>query len=142
MPSRFAASITVAPCATSTCLPSTSNLSIAARSDIWLHQAVLVVDVVLEFVAEMLDETLHRESSGIAQRADGASGDVVGHRVELVQILVATLAALDPVDHAPQPAGAFAARRALSAGLLVIEVRQAQQRFHHAARLVHDDDGA
>ena len=51
-------------------------------------------------------------------------------------------AALDAVDHAPQPAGAFAARRALAARLLVVEVRQAQQRLHHAARLVHDDHRA
>src|SRR5260221_8559238 len=101
MPSWLAASITVAPCATSTCLPSTSIFSMddippklaslvspkgagaplgrpggrARRSYVGGHLALLVVDVVLEFVAEMLDEALHGQRGGIAQRADRAAGD-------------------------------------------------------------------
>ena len=51
-------------------------------------------------------------------------------------------AVLDPVDDAVQPAGALAARRALAAALLEIEVRQALEATHHAARLVHHDDRA
>ena len=38
--------------------------------------------------------------------------------VEQVEVLVPALAVLDAVDHALQPAGAFAARRALAAGLV------------------------
>ena len=106
------------------------------------HQALLVIDVVLEFVAEVLDEALHRQRRGIAQRADRASGDVVRHRHQQVEVLVPALAVLDPVHHPPEPARPFAARRALAAGLLVIEIRQPQQRFHHAARVVHQDHGA
>src|SRR6185295_15305574 len=107
--SRFAASITVLPGGTSTGLPSISSFSI----ELWLigrHKTMLVVDVVLEFVAEVLDEALHRQRSGVAQRADGAAGDVVGHRRQQVEVLVAALPVLDAVHDAPQPAGAFAAR--------------------------------
>ena len=35
-------------------------------------------------------------------------------------------------DHAVQPAGAFAAGRALAAGFLEVEIRQPLQRAHHA----------
>src|SRR6185437_16970885 len=130
MPSLFAASITVPPCGTCTARPSTSMLSSLA-SDILRHEAVLVLDVVLEFGAEVLDEALHRQCGGVAERADRAAKDVVGDRRQDVQILGAARAVLDPVDHPPQPARAFAARRALPAGFLVIEVRQPQQALHH-----------
>ena len=43
-------------------------------------------------------------------------------------------AGLDAVHHAVQPAGALAARRALAARLLEVEVRQALEAAHHAAR--------
>ena len=48
-------------------------------------------------------------------------------RVQQRQVLGPALAVFDAVDHAPQPAGAFAARRALAAALVLVEVRQAQQ---------------
>src|ERR1039458_3034453 len=92
MPSAFAASITVAPLATSICRPSISTLGmsfsgrllgrsagggeVAARH---AHHAALVLDVILEFVAEMGDEAFHRQRRRIPERADGSPGDVVGH---------------------------------------------------------------
>src|SRR5438093_1128217 len=105
MPSLFVASITVEPCATSICLPSTSIFSMdeippklaslvsprgagaplgrpggrARTSYVGGHKAMLVVDVVLEFVAEVLDETLHGQRRGVTQRADRAAGDIVGN---------------------------------------------------------------
>src|SRR5690349_12539257 len=102
MPSLFAASITVAPCWTSTSLPSTSTLSIvlsrlcygrgvrAGPSPLRLavrpaDQAALVLDVVFEFLVEVLDEALDGQRRGIAQRADRATGDVVGNVVEQVE---------------------------------------------------------
>src|SRR5438105_4462587 len=116
MSSFCAASITVAPFSTCTGRPSTSRFSIDRPSHVIRDEALPVVDVILEFVAEMLDEALHRQRCGIAERADGASGDVVRDRNQRVEILGLPLAVLDPIDHAPEPAGAFAARRALSAG--------------------------
>src|SRR5512135_1127810 len=112
MPSRLAASITVAPCATSTGLPSISSLGISGRlhhggralcagaaplrlAVYALHQAALMLDVVLELAAVMLDEALHRQSRRVAQRADGAPGDVVGHVVEQCQVFGTPLAVLD-----------------------------------------------
>ena len=45
--------------------------------------------------------------------------DVVGDAIQQVEVLLRPCAVLDAVDHAVQPAGAFAARRALAAGFLV-----------------------
>src|SRR6516165_11434340 len=150
MSSAFAASITVLPGATSTFLPSISRFSIDAcppgrpkgtpapwgetseancggmssASDVVRHQAALVIDVVLEFVPEMVDEALHGQRRGVAQRADRAPGDVVGDRNQEVEVFVTALAVLDSVDDAPEPPGPLAARRALAAGFLEIEIRQ------------------
>src|SRR3977135_3468372 len=103
MPSLFVASITVAPFATSTGLPSTSIFSMAGQSYVGRHEASLVVDVVLEFVAEMLDEALHRQRPGRPQRADRAPRDIVGHRRQPVEVFVAALSVFDAVHHAPEP---------------------------------------
>src|SRR2546428_6159705 len=87
-------------------------------------KTLLMLNVMDKLVAEMLDEALHRQRRGVAQRADGAPGDVVGHVVEEREVLDAPQPLLDAMDHAVEPARAFAARRALAAGLLEIEVRQ------------------
>src|SRR5512140_34944 len=133
MPSALAASITVAPLATSICLPSISTLGMSFSGRLLCrcagggvvaaghaHQAALVIDVILEFVAEMLDEAFHRQRRRVAQGADGAPGDVVGHVGEHIQVFLPPLAVLYAVHHAVHPAGAFAAGRALPAGFLEI----------------------
>src|SRR4051812_2573249 len=78
-------------------------------------KAALVLDVVHELVAEVLEEALHRQRRGVAQRADGAAGDVVGNVIEEREVFHAALAVLDAVHHAVEPAGALAAGRALAA---------------------------
>src|SRR5215468_3452761 len=124
MSSFCAASMMVLPLSTWTLRPSISTFTGGRGSDIVRDQALLVVDVVLELVAEMLDEALHWQRRGVAQRADRPAGDVVGDVHEHVEVLASTLAALDAVDHAPQPSRPFAARRALAAGLGEVEIRQ------------------
>src|SRR5690606_39542464 len=115
MPRRLAACISMLPSGTSIFLPSTSTSTIACLafrlpclpSDVRRHDAGLVFDVVRELVAIVLEEGAHRHRRGIPQGADGASLDVVGEPVELVQVLRAALAVLDPVDDAVEPAGAL-----------------------------------
>src|SRR5258705_13060488 len=102
-------------------------------------QALLVIDMVLEFIAIVLDESAHRHRRRIAQRADSAALDVIGDIVQEVKIFSPALAVLDTVDHAIQPAGALASWRALAARFFVVEIRQPEQTPDHAARLIHDD---
>src|SRR5450759_4955693 len=131
MPSALAASITVAPFCTSICLPSISTFGMsfsgrpldgsALGAEVaagHAHHAALVVDVILEFVAEMVDEAFHRQRRRIPQSADGAPGDVVGHVGEQVQVFLPTLAVFYAVDHAVHPAGA------LAAGLSLIHISE------------------
>src|SRR5215470_13103541 len=128
MSSLCAASITVLPPGTCTWRPSISRLTVVLiGSDVVRHEAALVVDVVLELVAEVLDEALHRQRRGVAERADRAAGDVVRDRQQQVEVFVAPLAMLDAVDDAPQPSRAFAARGALAAGFLEVEIREPEQ---------------
>src|SRR2546430_10281427 len=75
MSSLCAASSTVLPLATATAWPSTSRFNILV-SDIAGNQTLLVIDVVLEFIAKMLNEALDRQRGGVSQRAYGAAGDV------------------------------------------------------------------
>src|SRR5512134_2964731 len=123
----------VAPSATSMVLPSISistilSLSFVAHhsslithhSEIVGHHAFLVLDVMDEFVAEVLDETLDRQCRGVAQRADRPPGDVVGDVIQKFEVLEPALAVLDAVDHAVKPPGTFAAGRALAARLLEV----------------------
>src|SRR3977135_1227278 len=97
MPRPLTASITVAHVVTSVSLPSmvsfgmSGGLSLAkgrrGRIPRLGDHAALVIDVVLEFTAEMLDEALHRQRGGVAQRADGAPGDVVGDSAQQLRAL-------------------------------------------------------
>src|SRR5512144_1089623 len=107
MSSSRAASITVLPLGTWTGLPSTSRFSMRCALHVGRDDARPVVDVMLELGAEVLDEALHRQRGGVAQRADGAPGDVVGDVVQHVEVRARALAVLDPVHHAVEPAGAF-----------------------------------
>src|SRR3954464_13524112 len=74
-------------------------------------------DLRLELVAKVLDHGAHRHGRRVAERADGAALDVVGHGIEQVDVVRLAVTVLDAVHHAPQPARAFAAGRALAAGL-------------------------
>src|SRR5690606_35772975 len=101
--------------------------------------AVAVLDHVLELVPEVLDEALHGPSGCIAERADRVAFDLVRDIDEHVEVLLAALARQDSAQHAIHPAGAFAARRALTARFGVVEPRDALQDAHHAGGFVHHD---
>src|SRR5690606_39508848 len=94
-----------------------------------------MLDVVCELVAEMLNETAHRHGSSITQGANGATHDVLCDVIEHVQIFWATLTVLDTMHHAPQPACAFPARRALAAAFVIVKIGQAQQGDRKSTRL-------
>src|SRR5690242_15524352 len=127
VPALSAACMTMLPSGTATLLPSMSTSIMGSdrrRGRVRTDHALLVLDVVHELVAEVLDHGAHRHGRRVAERADRAALDVVGDRVEQLDVAHAALPVLDAVDHAPQPAGALAARRALAAALVHVEVRE------------------
>src|SRR5690606_31054775 len=85
--------------------------------------APAVLDHVLELVPEVLQEALHRPRGRVAERADSVALDLVRDVHEHVEIGPRALAVDDSGQHTPEPAGAFAARRALAARLGHVEAR-------------------
>src|SRR5690606_40527720 len=83
--------------------------------------APAVVDHVLELVAEVLQEALHRPCGRVAERTDRMPFDLVRDVHQDVEIGARRLAFGDPREHPIEPAGAVAARRALAAGVRGIE---------------------
>src|SRR5687768_10113503 len=101
VPALSAACITMLPSGTLTFLPSSSISTMVG------YGTGLVFDVVHELVAEVLDHGPHRHRGGIAERADRAALDVVGHGVQQVDVVHAAGTVLDAVHHAPEPPGAL-----------------------------------
>ena len=81
-----------------------------------------------------------RRRRGVAERAQRLADDVVADADEQIDVAHLAFAVLDPREDLEQPVAAFAARRALAARLVLVEVQQVLRRPHHAGGLVHDDD--
>ena len=99
-----------------------------------------ILDAALQLGAEMADQALHRprRARRPARRSCGPRSRAVtsSQHVDLGDLGVAVDHAL---HHAPHPAGALAARRALAAALVLVELRQARDRLDDVGRLVHHD---
>src|ERR1700722_11956579 len=95
-------------------------------------RAPFVLDHVLKLVLVVLQEALHGPRRGIPECADRMTLDPVRDIEQKSQVLAASLAGNDALQHAVEPTRAFAARRALAARLGVIEARQPLERAHHA----------
>src|SRR5688572_14368945 len=88
----------------------------------------------------MPDQALDRPRGRIAQRADRVTLYLLGDVFQRVDLLDARVARHHAFHHAPHPAGALAARRALAAALVLVEVAEPRDRLNDIGRLVHDDD--
>ena len=100
------------------------------------------LDVGLELVAELRDHRADRHRHRVAQHAQAVADDVLldgGHDVEVHR---GRLARVDALEHLHGPVGALAARRALAAGLVAVELRRLQRDVDDRGRVVDDDDGA
>ena len=91
---------------------------------------------------EVLERRQHRGDRGVAERAERLAGDVAGNARQQIEIAHLPFATLDPGQNLVEPVGAFAARRALAARLVPVEVQEVLRQPHHAGRIVeHDDAG-
>src|SRR6516225_11880797 len=153
MPLRSVARMTVSPLCACTGTPSTTMLtrssamsvSVRARSGRLRPQPIgheapsAVIDHVLELVPVVLEEALHRPGRGVTEGADGVPLDVVRYIEQQSELGAARLPGEHALEHAVHPAGALAARGALSARLHHVETRDALEHPYHAGGLVHDD---
>src|SRR3990167_8068619 len=114
------------PGGTSTFWPSSSISTIVSRL---VSGGGVGLDHGRELGPEMLEHGAHRHRRRIAQGANGAAHDVFSHVVQQRQVGSLGFAALNLVHQTPEPARAFATGRALPAGLVHVEVRQALERL-------------
>src|SRR5579859_3851308 len=131
MPAAWAACRTVVPAGTSTSWP----LIVSFGMDRPLRRVraadgrrAVVLDTLFEHRAEMPDQALDRPGRSVAERADRVAFDLVGDVEQHVDLLDRRVALHQPLHHAPHPARALAAGRALAAALVLVEMRQPRDR--------------
>src|SRR5437899_10901245 len=96
------------------------------------QRAAAAVDVGLELVAELADDARHRHRRRIAQRAEALAEHAVADREEQLELGLLGLARLDLLQELHHPARPLAARRALAARLVHVDLRDPQRELHHA----------
>src|SRR5829696_5464603 len=87
------------------------------------ERAAAVVDVLLELVAEAVDVARNRHRGRVAEGAEALAEDAVADVEQQVELPLPRAALLDLVQQLHHPAGSLAARRALAAGLVHVELR-------------------
>src|ERR1700683_3976502 len=126
MPASFAASIKFIPFGAAISLPSMVSLSRFSGMSVLLR-SVAARARLLKLAAVFGDEGFHGPGGGFTERADRFAVDVVGHVPEQIHVLGAAMAVLDAVEHLLHPQCAFTARRALTAGLVRVKLRDVQR---------------
>ena len=129
---------------TSTSMPSTMSLvidrvshSAAIRHRLGMRVGRVMVDALLDLVAEMPDQALDRPGRRVAERADGVALDLRRDLEQHVDLALLRAALGHARQHAPHPARALAARRALAAALVLVEIGDAGDGADDVGRLVH-----
>src|SRR6185295_15833394 len=79
----------------------------------------------LELGAEMAHQPLDRPRRCVAERTDGVPFDLLGDVEQFVDVGDLGIALAQPLHHSPHPAGALAARGALAAALMLVEIADA-----------------
>src|SRR5512132_1458486 len=93
-------------------------------------------DVLLELGAELAQVALDGVDGEVSERAQRAAEDARADVVEQVEVRVLAPAVLDLLEDPHEPARSLAARRALPARLMHVELLRPQRELHHAAALV------
>src|SRR5665647_5983 len=125
MPSLSAASIIVVPWSTSSSTPSICICNmIYSASRLSINHGLAMLDVIFKLWPEVFDKAQYRHRRSIPQRANGTAGNIVADISQQSQIFHLALPFNNALDHAIEPAGAFTARRALTAGFFEAKVRK------------------
>src|SRR5690349_17693727 len=95
----------------------------------------VIVDPLLDLMTEVADQTLNRPSRRVAERADGVAFDLGRNLEQHVDLALLGAALGHAVEHAPHPARALAARSALAAALVLVEIRDASNGAHDVGGL-------
>ena len=94
----------------------------------------------LELVPEQVQRRQNRRRGGVTERAQRLADDVAGDAVQQVDVFRSAFSTLDALQQFIEPVAALAARRALPARLVAVEVQQVHRQPHHADTVVHHDE--
>jgi len=89
----------------------------------------------------MSDESLHWPGSGVTQRANGVTFDLLRQLPQRVNFIRVSVAFDESVHDLEQPRGSFAARSALTAGFVNVEFGETSDGFDDVGAFVHHDHG-
>src|SRR3954451_634163 len=106
------------------------------------ERTAAVVDVLLELLAESVHVARDRHRRRVAERAEALAEDAVADVEQQVEVALLRAPVLERVEDLHHPPRADAARRALAARLVHIELRDTEAELHHAAAVVDRDDRA
>src|ERR1700730_12353735 len=84
--------------------------------------ARVFVDAPLDFRTEMPQQALHRPGSTVAERANGVTLDLLCDLHQHIDLALLCAAFRHARQHTPHPAHAFAARCALTAAFVLVEI--------------------
>src|SRR5271155_99595 len=131
---------------TSISLPSTMSLVISLllrrdRDRLGMRVGGIFVDAPLDLRPEMPQQALHRPRRAVTEGADGVAFDLGRDFPQHIDFALLCSAFRHAGQHAPHPAHAFAARRALAAAFVLIEIGNARHRADDVVAFVHDDHG-
>src|ERR1700759_2975233 len=101
-----------------------------------MRVARVFIDAALDLRTEMPQQALYRPRGAIAEGADRVTLDLLRHLEQHVDLTLVGATFGHAGEHAPHPAHAFAARRALTAALVFVEVGDARHGAHDIRRLV------
>src|ERR1700733_252125 len=99
-------------------------------------------DLGFQLRTELLDHRANRHRHRVAEHTQAVADDLLLDRGHDVEVHRSGLAGLDPVDHLDRPVRALAARHALAARLVRVELRDLLGHLEHRVRVVDDDHGA
>lgn len=111
----------------------------AVDAVVFLQTEFRIFHVPLKLIAEVADCCRYRPCCRIAERADGIAFYLFGYVYQQVYVVHLTMAILQAVENFLHPAGAFAARAALSAGFVMVEAGKCIGIAHNALIFVVND---
>src|SRR5262249_17989104 len=88
----------------------------------------IFIDAPLDLWPEMPQQALDRPSGTVAKGADGVTFDLLRHLHQHVDLTLLRPTFRHAGEDAPHPSHAFAARRALAAAFVLVEIRDAGHR--------------
>src|SRR5438105_5438351 len=104
------------------------------------ERTAALVDMPLELGAVLPQIARHWVNREVAKRAERATQHPRADTLEQLQVALRAVTLFDARQQLHEPARALAARCALPARLVHIELRRAQRELHHAAAVVDHDD--